>query len=127
MALYAGKPRKIDGEYRLDDEALADSMAKAMEDAMNDVWSKMKGKEPPLEGREDRRILLSAIAQGVVNYLKQHAGDSFEVEVTQDADNITSSGTVSIGGWGTADVDVAQDEGDDNRVRSTGSVTLKIT
>ena len=127
MPLYAGEPREVDGEYRLDETALADSMVKAMEEAMDDVWTKMRGTAPPKEGREDRRMLMSAIAQGVINYLKEHAEDSFVVEVQQDDDNITSSGTVNIGGWGNVDIEVTQDADQDNRVRSTGSTTLEIT
>jgi len=127
MPLYAGEPRKVDGEYRLDDTALADSMVKAMEDAMADVWNKMRGEPPPKEGRESRRMLMSAIAQGVIKYLKQHAADSLLVEVTQDASNIDSSGEVTIGGWGATDVEVTQDPGDDNRVQSTGSVKIQTT
>ena len=127
MPLYAGEPRKVDGEYRLDDTALADSMVKAMEDAMADVWNKMRGEPPPKEGRESRRMLMSAIAQGVVKYLKHHAADSLLVEVTQDTSNVDSSGKVTIGGWGSTDVEVTQDPGDDNRVQSTGSAKIQTT
>lgn len=94
-------------------------MAQAMEEAFKKEWLAVKGVELPEQGREDRRILLSAIAQGVVRHLKDHAAEALEMTVRteqDDGNDITSSAT--IGGWGT--VTVEQDDTGGNRVMSEG-------
>lgn len=72
MTLYPGHPRKVDDAWRLDDTALTDSMAMAMEQAMSDVYSKVKEQSLPDVGKEDRRLLFVAIARGILQYLDDH-------------------------------------------------------
>jgi hypothetical protein len=73
--LYSGAPRPVNGKLVLDDVALQDSMAKAMDDAMADVYQKVKGTALPDQGKDDRRILFCAIARGLLSYLQQHEND----------------------------------------------------
>jgi hypothetical protein len=75
MTLYPGGPRLVDGEYVLDDTALHDTLAKAMEEEMADVFQKVKGKPLPEIGKEDRRLLFVAIARGVLKYLEAYQND----------------------------------------------------
>ena len=62
----------------------ANSMAEAMENALAQEYQALKGEPLPGMGQADRRMLLSAIAQGVVRHLKDNL-DAFglSVEVTQ--------------------------------------------
>ncbi|MDH4165489.1 MAG: hypothetical protein OEY13_14475 [Gammaproteobacteria bacterium] len=46
------------------------SMAESMETAMNEEWMARTGSHLPDEGRDDRRLLLAAIARGMLAYLK---------------------------------------------------------
>ena len=73
MTLYPGAPR-LDENNRhvLDDLALQQSMALAIEEAMNDVFQKIKGTPLPEVGREDRRLLFVAVSRGVLQYLDSH-------------------------------------------------------
>ncbi|GGX79759.1 hypothetical protein GCM10007160_03950 [Litchfieldella qijiaojingensis] len=114
-----------------------DSMAEAMENALAEEYQILKGEALPDMGQEDRRMLLSAIAQGVVRYLKDNL-DAFELssEVTQvtgepDAPLIRSENPASIGvsGGGGGSIaagaaDVTQIDSADNRVRSRGSANI---
>jgi hypothetical protein len=72
MSLYPGAPRLDQGEYVLNDAALAQSMAKAIEDAMDEVSWLVKGQHLPAAGRDDRRLLFVAISRGVLKYLRDH-------------------------------------------------------
>ena len=72
MSLYPGSPHWNGVKYVVDDHALQDSMAGAIEDAMADVYTKVKGTGLPDVGEEDRRILFTAIARGVLRYLEDH-------------------------------------------------------
>jgi hypothetical protein len=72
MSLYPGSPRLKDGRFVLDDAALADSMTKAIEDAMAHVFEKVKGTPIPEVGKEDRRLLYVAISRGILQYLTDH-------------------------------------------------------
>ncbi len=56
------------------------SMAEAMDKAFLAEWRAVKGTALSGLGEEDRRILLVAIAQGVVAHLQQHA-EAIRVEV----------------------------------------------
>ena len=56
------------------------SMAEAMDKAFVEEWLAVKGTPLPSLGEEDRRILLVAIAQGVVAHLQQHI-EAIQVEV----------------------------------------------
>ena len=75
MTLYPGGPRLVDGDYVLDDVALADTMAEAIEEEMAYLFQTVKGKELPEVGKDDRRLLFAAIARGVLKYLEAHQTD----------------------------------------------------
>ncbi len=51
-------------------ENVANSMAEAIEAAMQDEWHHARGENLPLEGQEDRLILFKAVARGVLGYLE---------------------------------------------------------
>lgn len=72
MSLYPGAPRLEQGKQVLDDTALQESMAKAIEDAMNQMSMQIKGTPLPATGREDLRLLFVAISRGVLKYLGDH-------------------------------------------------------
>ena len=57
------------------------SLAAAMEDAMQDEWQAVKGVPLPGQGEEDRRLLFVAIARGLFVYLKAHENE-FMVDIT---------------------------------------------
>jgi hypothetical protein len=62
----------IAGKY----DAIANSMAQAIEDAMQDEWRHYHGGESlPDQGRQDRMIMFKAVARGVLGYLEQHQSD----------------------------------------------------
>lgn len=75
MTLYPGGPRQVGGHYVLDDTALQDSLAKAIEEEMADTFQKVKGIPLPEVGKDDRRLLFVAIARGVLKYLEAHQHD----------------------------------------------------
>jgi hypothetical protein len=56
-------------------DALANSMAQAMEEAMQDEWKHYHGESLPDQGRQDRLIMFKAVARGVLGYLEQHQSD----------------------------------------------------
>jgi hypothetical protein len=71
MNLYPGG-RDWDGAnyvYSLDDLALAQSMALAMETEMEALFAAVKGQPLPANGKEGRMILFVSIARGVLKYL----------------------------------------------------------
>jgi hypothetical protein len=105
MSVYPGAPRLItnphypaDRRYVLDDAALAQSMAKAIEDAMGEVFQREKGKPIPEVGKEDR-LLYVAISRGILRYLADH-------QVTMRT-NFTINGTARTGH---IDLNVTMDE-----------------
>lgn len=57
------------------------SLAAAMEDAMQTEWQAVKGVPLPGQGEEDRRLLFVAIARGLFVYLKAHENE-FMVDIT---------------------------------------------
>ena len=73
MGLKAGE---LDGNDNFKD---ADCMAKFMEDAMPEPA------DPDDTGKRGRREFLIAISEGVINYLHEHAGDSFVVDVKTES------------------------------------------
>jgi len=75
MTLFPGGPRQVGGQYVLDDTALQDTLAKAIEEEMADVFQKVKGISLPDVGKDDRRLLFVAIARGVLKYLEAHQHD----------------------------------------------------
>ena len=65
----------------------------------------------------DRKILFAAIAQGIVNYLKDNINDSLEIDVSvsqSSSNQITSKNST---------VTVTQQLDSSNRVVSTGKAT----
>lgn len=72
MSLYPGRARQVGSQFRLDDVALADSMAKAMEDELKTLHAQVKNRPMPDEGQEDRRLLFVAIARGILQYFDDH-------------------------------------------------------
>src|SRR4051795_6626671 len=58
-----------------------DTLADAIDAALRAEWSAAKGEPLPAAGAEDRRILCAAIAQGIVDWLKERQGD-FIVSLT---------------------------------------------
>jgi hypothetical protein len=50
----------------------AGSMAAAMENALKEEWQVVKGVPLPEAGQEDRRLLLVAIARGLLRYLEEN-------------------------------------------------------
>lgn len=102
----------------------SDSLAEAMEHALETEWTQVKGGTLPAAGEEDRRLLFVAIAQGIVRYLSENAEASIEVhavEVTQNTgNNIASTGLVD-----SLTVNVTQNS-IDNRVLSSGDGKVKI-
>ena len=74
MSLYPGGRKKVGASFvdALDDEALANSMALAMEDAMKQYHQSIKNQPLPDAGERDRRLLFVSIARGVLEYLRGH-------------------------------------------------------
>jgi len=57
------------------------SLVEAMENALKMEWLAVKREPLPDAGQEDRRLLFAAIAQGLLDYLKDHEAD-FHVLLT---------------------------------------------
>lgn len=51
------------------------SMAAEMEKVMESEMQALKGHGLPEMGRDERRVMLVAVARGMLNYLKQHEND----------------------------------------------------
>lgn len=51
---------------------IANSMAEAIEVALQQEWPLARGVPLPPEGMQERRIVFVAIARGVLQYLKDH-------------------------------------------------------
>ena len=110
-----------------------DSMAEAMEDAFISEWRAVKGVDLSDLGEEDRRLLFSAIAQGVVKHLKDRAKEAFKIdvrvtqvpEVLMRSDNPAAI-SVSGGGGGTialGQADVRQLSDTVNMIVAEGKAT----
>lgn len=85
MALKAGTVASFSG-----------SLAEAMENALRDEYLAVKGEPLSDQGLEDRRMLLVAIAQGIVRYLKDNT-DAWDISVETtltNASNAEGTGTV---------------------------------
>jgi hypothetical protein len=52
-----------------------DSMAEAIEQALQAEWQAVKGSALTTEGQEDRRLLFAAIATGILSYLETHQNE----------------------------------------------------
>ena len=81
MSLFPGNSRPVTDGHVLDDLALQQSMALAMEEELQALYPQIKGMQLPVQGREDRRLLFVAIARGILKYFKDHE----EAVVTSEA------------------------------------------
>lgn len=88
MSLYPGYPRKIDDEWKLDNIALAESMAMAMEEELNAMYGLLGCSALSEVGQEDRRLLFVAIARGVLRYLDDHVGAIGTSRVSDHVHNV---------------------------------------
>jgi hypothetical protein len=57
------------------DPSFKDSLAESIENALKLEWLAVKGELLPEAGKADRRILFAAIAQGLLDYLKDHESE----------------------------------------------------
>src|SRR5438552_78374 len=94
MSLYPGGPRKAENKFVLDDTAMQDSMAKAIEDALADVFGKVKDMPLPEAGKEERRLLFVAMARGILGYLEAHQKDLLTSITTQVTASTSETRTV---------------------------------
>jgi len=93
-------------------------MADAIEDAFQSEWFTAKGTHLSDHGKDDRGILFSAIAQGVVKYLSDNVEDIFtvtDVSVTQSTPDLINSHVIGGGS------SVEQNGEQNNKVVSTGT------
>jgi hypothetical protein len=74
MSLFPGGRKKVGVSFviELDDAAMANSMAQAIEDAMNEYHQFLKGQPLPATNKTERRMLFVSIARGVLGYLRDH-------------------------------------------------------
>ncbi len=82
MALKAGTS--------INDAAFADSLAAAMEDALEREYEAVKQEALPDQGRDDRRMLLVAISQGIVRYLADNP-DAWQISVETTLTNLSDA------------------------------------
>lgn len=71
----------------------SNSMAEAIEIALQQEWQAVKHEALPTEGQVDRRLLFVAIARGVLQYLKTHE-DEFLSTITLE-DGVVSTSRVT--------------------------------
>lgn len=72
------------------------SLALAMEDALKAEYAVLKGEALPDQMLEDRRLMLVAIAQGMVRYLKSNA-NAFVITVETTLINAAdATGTATV-------------------------------
>lgn len=69
------------------------SLAAEMEAAFETAWAKYQDEPLRAAGRTERQLLFSAVAQGLLRYLRDN-DDAFDVETTIGLD--THDGTVTI-------------------------------
>ena len=115
-----------------EDAAFRDSMAEAIEDAFQSEWLGAKEEVFGDPGLEDRKILFSAIAQGLVNHLRDNL-DAFIIDVTttQTTEVLIESenpSDIPISGSGAEirshDAIVEQVNSSNNLIKSEGSAIL---
>lgn len=106
MSLKSGSPRYDSslGKYVLDATALQNSMALAMENQMKKVYKALKGTDLPDVGVDDRRMLFSAVAGGILAFLDDHAD-----ELVQSVTITHSTGTPADHSVSNLDLDIQQD------------------
>lgn len=64
------------GNYSLDDGALTDSLALAIEQEFANVYQGVKNAPLPPTARQDMRLIWVSIARGVLRYLNAHQTDN---------------------------------------------------
>jgi hypothetical protein len=72
MSLHPGGRQS--GQYSLEDRALTDSLALAMEEEFAAVYQGVKNSPLPSSARTDMRILFVGVARGMLRYLNSHEG-----------------------------------------------------
>lgn len=88
MSIYpGGRNPLLTTQYSLNDEALADSMAEAMEQEMENLFQAIKGKPLPVAGEDDRRLLFVSIARGVLKYLQQKQSEVGNISARTSVDH----------------------------------------
>lgn len=65
-------------------EDIADSMAKLIEDAMQDEWNHYYHEVLSGMGEQDRLIMFKAVARGVLGYLEAHQADILTSDESTD-------------------------------------------
>lgn len=80
----------------------ANDLAKTMEECLEKEWQAVKGEALPTIGRQDLRLLLTAVAQGVVKHLQDKAevvlsdpkhDHEHDITCSVNVNNLTTSGT----------------------------------
>lgn len=106
MSLKAGGPGydSIQGKYVLDTDVMQNSMALEMENQMKKVYKALKGTDLPDVGVEDRMMLFSAVARGVLAYLDNHAH-----ELINSVTISHSTGTAAAHAVSNLDLDIQVD------------------
>jgi hypothetical protein len=66
------------------DAAFGDSLAEEIDNALKMEWLAIKKQPLPDAGKDDRRLLFAAIAQGVLNYLLDHSAE-LQIKLTPGA------------------------------------------
>jgi hypothetical protein len=123
MALKAGSAGSVSN--------FSDSMAEAMELAFQSEWDAVKDIPLGEAGEEDRKILFSAIAQGVIKHLQQHINDALQIEVrvTQTNEVLMKSdnpAAIPVSGGGSiaaGQADVEQSNSSGNLIVAEGEAT----
>lgn len=112
-----------------------DSLAAAMEAALIREYDAVKHEDLPDMGEEDRRLMLVAIAQGIVRYFLDNLDAlQISVETTQvtgepgapviRSENPNSIAVSGGGNIGVGAADVTQIAAADNRILSRGTATV---
>jgi hypothetical protein len=82
MSLYPGGkvPSGPGFVYSVQDDALTDSVAAAIETEMSNMFLALKNLSLPDTGKDDRRILFVAIARGILQYLSDHQAGNINAQ-----------------------------------------------
>ena len=72
----------------------SNSMAATMERALDEEWRALNGESLPAEGKNERRLLLVAVARGMLEYLKAHE-DEFFTQITLTDGGVSRTSVVS--------------------------------
>jgi len=75
MSLKPGNIRYDGKKYVVDENAIADSMARKMDEEMKRLYSQMYNRSMTRKGEADRRLFFVAISRGILRYLKEKEGE----------------------------------------------------